>query len=685
MSTNKTRMSRRSQRDETNRRSRVPSFAVLKPGQQPADSRRPFLHQREAWDALTAANEEWKKSGKLEGLIVMPTASGKTFTAMTWAMRKVVALGQRIVWLAGSELLLEQAARAAHRSTGLVDARSQVAVRIVSGSHCSVKQIEPTDDVVICSVASLLRDPRAARRLLSAPDILAVVDESHHAAAVSYRKLIRMLPARHRLLGLTATPTRTRRDERPVLAGLFGDRIIYQVEHDVLVERGILARPVPIRVTTGIDLDRLIKPRDIKHLKQFKDLSPRTLEQIGKMESRNQIIVDHYLPRRERYGKTLIFVNSVRHAALLADRLTRAGARAEYIAAARLDDRSNELILDRFRDPAGDLEVIVCVLKLAEGVDLPKTQTVFLACPTGSEIRLRQMLGRALRGPAVGGTDYAYFVMFDDNCRLLRDYLDPLKLVPEVIGEAPYQTGPIDIAPSDPQPWPAVRDIARKLRDAAPSASTQADEAVPARWYILQPSGPDKPGLAVLIYCHQLAAWKAAIAFLAAQPAEDLHRVAGRLLLGEFFPGGVWLPPRVGHLDALVDHFQATGTAPQECSLEARNAADPKALARIIRAEDLGEVSRLGLIEESYTGLAPVIYTTLRGFCEAVNLELYWLAHPEERANSDASSPVFEVQAIGRCAAERARSSKLAVRAHQSYQSGAAAARGFRSGQSFTA
>jgi hypothetical protein len=34
--------------------------------------------------------------------------------------------------------------------------------------------------------------------------------------------------------------------------------------------------------------------------------------------------------------------------------------------------------------------VIVCVLKLAEGVDLPKTQTVFLACPTGREIRLRR-------------------------------------------------------------------------------------------------------------------------------------------------------------------------------------------------------------------------------------------------------------------------------------------------------
>jgi hypothetical protein len=74
------------------------------------------------------------------------------------------------------------------------------------------------------------------------------------------------------------------------------------------------------------------------------------------------------------------------------------------------------------------------------------------------------------------------------------------------------------------------------------------------------------------------------------QPAEELDRVTGRLLLAEFCAGGVWRLPRVEHLDALVDHFRETGTAPRECSLEARNAADPKALARIIRGEDLGEV-----------------------------------------------------------------------------------------------
>jgi hypothetical protein len=172
---------------------------------------------------------------------------------------------------------------------------------------------------------------------------------------------------------------------------------------------------------------------------------------------------------------------------------------------------------------------------------------------------------------------------------------------------------------------------------------------------------------------------------LAALPSEELHRVTGGLLLDEFFAGAMWLLPRVEHLDALVDHFRATGTPPLECPLEARNAADPKALARIIRAKDLGEVSRLALVEESYTGLAPVIYATLRGFCEAVNLELYWLAHPEERANSDGLSPAFEVQTFGRSATARARRSRPEGRTRRSHQSRATAARGFTGGERFTA
>jgi superfamily II DNA or RNA helicase len=663
MSTNQNRTTRGNRREAGDLAGRVPSFAVLRPDQQLVDPMRPFAHQLEAWEALTAANEEWERTGILEGLIVMPTASGKTFTAMAWALKEVVGRGQGLLWLAHSDLLLEQAAATAHRAVGSVEGRSHVAIRIVSGAHCSVSQIEPTDDVVVCSIPSLLRDGAAASRLLHDPGLLVAVDEAHRAAAGSYRELLGMLPAAHRLVGLTATPTRTRRDERPLLASIFGDRTIYRVDHDLLVERGILARPVPIRVSTGVNLDGIVGRRDIEQTGRFEGLSDGALARLERIEARNQVIVDHYLPQRGRYGKTLLFVNSVRHAALLADRMTGAGARADYVAASRPDRRSNRSILDRFRDPDGDLDVIVCVLKLAEGVDLPKTQTVFLACPTGSEIRLRQMLGRALRGPAVGGTELAYLVVFQDDCDLLGDRLDPFKIVPDLMGAGRSPARRAEIVPTEPPSWQVALDVARSIRRTAPSASTRADEAVPGRWFILRPGGPAGAARVVLAYGHQLAGWIATVSFLEGLAPAELDGLDGGTLLDRFFADVAWLRPRVDDLDDLIGHFRADGSIPESCDVESRNACAPSTLARIIWTDDLGEQARTKLIREWHGGLAAVIYPTLRSYIEAVNDELFLLANPRERGASTGPTPVFEVQAYGRSAARTRRGSTTLVNA----------------------
>lgn len=46
---------------------------------------------------------------------------------------------------------------------------------------------------------------------------------------------------------------------------------------------------------------------------------------------------------------------------------------------------------------------------------MPQTKTVFLARPTVSKILMTQMVGRALRGTAAGGTAKAYIVSFVDQ------------------------------------------------------------------------------------------------------------------------------------------------------------------------------------------------------------------------------------------------------------------------------
>ena len=84
----------------------------------------------------------------------------------------------------------------------------------------------------------------------------------------------------------------------------------------------------------------------------------------------------------------------------------------DMITGVTLCREENEKKINAYR--VGDLQVLINVNILTEGVDLPKTQTVFLTRPTVSTILMTQMIGRALRGTAAGGTANAYIVSFID-------------------------------------------------------------------------------------------------------------------------------------------------------------------------------------------------------------------------------------------------------------------------------
>ena len=112
----------------------------------------------------------------------------------------------------------------------------------------------------------------------------------------------------------------------------------------------------------------------------------------------------------------------------------------EYIASYRLDDRTvnNRETLERFRDPQSGLDVLINVEILTEGVDVPNIQTVFLARPTHSEILLRQMIGRAMRGPNIPmGTEVAYLVSFEDHWSEFTEWEHPFELVPDIVEVRP--------------------------------------------------------------------------------------------------------------------------------------------------------------------------------------------------------------------------------------------------------
>ncbi|MEZ6114400.1 MAG: DEAD/DEAH box helicase family protein, partial [Pirellulaceae bacterium] len=155
------------------------------------------------------------------GILVLPTGGGKTFTACHFLGRNPLSDGFKVLWLAHTHHLLEQAFASFDQLVGLIgEPKTQFNIRVVSGTigHFPVHSIKPSDDVVISSLQTICnamghRHQKFDQFLDSARGRLFVVfDEAHHSPAPSYRSLLQSLrercPQMH-LLGLTATPTYT--------------------------------------------------------------------------------------------------------------------------------------------------------------------------------------------------------------------------------------------------------------------------------------------------------------------------------------------------------------------------------------------------------------------------------------------------------------------------------------------
>ena len=202
------------------------------------------------------------------GIVVLPTGGGKTFTAVRFLCRGPLSHGYKVLWLAHTHHLLDQAnlAFAPHdekkvRERGLEvglisETRAALNVRVVSGTpgHFPAHAIKANDDVIIATLQTLARAvqnlpslPGLKAWLEDASNLIVVFDEAHHSPAPSYRGLLATLRNSHPdllLLGLTATPTYSDESKRGWLKKLFPQGILHQVSPKKLMLDGILAEPI---------------------------------------------------------------------------------------------------------------------------------------------------------------------------------------------------------------------------------------------------------------------------------------------------------------------------------------------------------------------------------------------------------------------------------------------------------
>jgi superfamily II DNA or RNA helicase len=368
-----------------------------------------FEHQRESVQKLT---RWWNQHEKNAGVLCLPTGGGKTRTAVNFVLSEVIKK-DKVIWLTHRDELMQQAIGTFLESAG--DAAQPFTLgRFAKGS----KKVQAPVDVLVASIPSLAR--KRDERLHCLDQVLRqqrgfgliVVDECHHGVARTWKRLIRELQERCpniKLLGLSATPTRSAEKEQPAFWGLF-DSIVHEVELLDLIQRRVLARPKVEVINTGFEFSAT--PREKAGFEQFNDLPVSLVKRICEDEGRNNRVISTFVDQKSEWGSTLVFAATVEQGRYITRRMKELGVTAGEVYG-DTPELKRKLVLQAFRKKK--LQAIVNVGLFTEGTDIPGVETVFLARPTRSKILFRQMVGRGLRGPKIGGSEECTVVAFFDE------------------------------------------------------------------------------------------------------------------------------------------------------------------------------------------------------------------------------------------------------------------------------
>lgn len=213
-----------------------------------------------------------------------------------------------------------------------------------------------------------------------------IVDEFHHAAAPSYRRLLENVEPRE-LLGLTATPERS--DDLSVVE-LFGGRIAAELRLWDAIDQQRLSPFEYYGIHDGLDLREIPWKRgrgyDAEGLSKVLQAS----------DGHAKLVIREVTERVDDLGamRALGFCVSVSHARFMARLFNEAGISSVAIWA---DTSPTERDAALKRLAAGNVQVVFSVDLFNEGVDVPLVDTLLFLRPTDSPLLFLQQLGRGLR------------------------------------------------------------------------------------------------------------------------------------------------------------------------------------------------------------------------------------------------------------------------------------------------
>lgn len=319
----------------------------------------PHRVQEEALQALRETMEE----GRTRALAVLATGLGKTYLSAFFAGDFT-----RILFLAHQKELLLQA----ERSFQKVNPAWQTGFYI--GSDRTVTE---TTEIVFASVQTLAQKRHLDRFATDQFDLI-IVDEFHHAAATSYRKIINHFTPRF-LLGLTATPDRM--DGADVYA-ICHHNVAFQMHFTAAIAEGFLTPFHYYGIHDTIDYSQ------IRRIGRTYDASQLEHRQLDREVADNI----YHSWEKHRQTKTIGFCSSIKQAEYLAQVFREKGTTA-FALTGQTTNRSQ--YMKAFEQ--GEIDVLFTVDLFNEGVDIPKVDTLLFCRPTESVAIYTQQIGRGLR------------------------------------------------------------------------------------------------------------------------------------------------------------------------------------------------------------------------------------------------------------------------------------------------
>ncbi|KAF7306883.1 DEAD-box family helicase [Mycena indigotica] len=383
---------------------------------------RPYQEQ-----ALRAC-EEALNSGVHRIGVSLPTGAGKTvvFTTLLSRIKPPTSNVSRALIVVNS---IELARQSAEQAQQLFPSWN---VEIEQGTK---HRASGEADVTVATYQTLLQASRI-KKFNPAMLKAVIVDEAHHAAAPSYRRILShfateikspepnaqlpILAHKIPIIGFSATFSR---HDGLALGSVF-ERIVYHRDFLEMIKEQWLC---DVRFTT---VRASLNLSNVTVNSRTGDFNPTSLAHVVNTDTVNNLVVRTWLDKASGRKSTLVFCVNIAHCESLTQTFRGYGIDARYLVSST-PALERKALVTAFK--AGQIPVLINCAILTEGADIPNVDCVLVARPTRSRNIFAQMIGRGMRlSPATGKTDCRIIDFVDSAGRV-----EGLVTIPSLFGLDP--------------------------------------------------------------------------------------------------------------------------------------------------------------------------------------------------------------------------------------------------------